>query len=301
MERLTLSAPGKTFLVGEYLALSGGPSLVLSTGPRFELVASRHGARTAPFPKGSPADKFLEKNPGLHAEFPMLEFRDPHAGKGGLGASSAQFALAYILAKGWEKFSPATCDWKELLADYRSVAWSGEGSAPSGADVVAQLSGGVTWFDGTKHRAEVLEWAFPSLSFTLLRTGTKLATHEHLRTRQAAPQEALRHAVGEARNALETRDQTRLVGAVRQAGEALAESGLVAETTRELLSGIKARPGLFLAAKGCGALGADVVLTLHERSSGPEVEAWAGERGLEICGTESSLERGLRVTEGERA
>ena len=32
-----LSAPGKTFLVGEYVALAGGPSIVLATEPRFEL------------------------------------------------------------------------------------------------------------------------------------------------------------------------------------------------------------------------------------------------------------------------
>ena len=35
------SAPGKTFLFGEYLALNGGPAIVASTGPRFELKVSK--------------------------------------------------------------------------------------------------------------------------------------------------------------------------------------------------------------------------------------------------------------------
>ena len=39
--QITLSAPSKTFLVGEYLALSGGPSLVATTGQRFQLVLQK--------------------------------------------------------------------------------------------------------------------------------------------------------------------------------------------------------------------------------------------------------------------
>jgi mevalonate kinase len=39
-EAVALSVPGKTFLVGEYVALDGGPSIVLATRPCFEMKIS---------------------------------------------------------------------------------------------------------------------------------------------------------------------------------------------------------------------------------------------------------------------
>jgi len=323
------SVPGKTFLIGEYLALKGGPSILLSTEPRFRLSVTDEGegegesegeieggaeaadlAQRLPFAPLSPAGRYFD----LHREHDReddrerdqerfnggaIRFEDPHGGKGGLGASSAQFAMLYAYANGIASVKdPASFGWSDLLRDYRAVAWNGEGTPPSGADVVSQMCGGITWFDGSEFKARWLDWAFRDLEFTLFRTGFKLATHEHLqspRAGQAAPHEALRAVVREATNSFETGNNSRLVEAITECGDVLEASGLVAEGTREILRDLKST-GFIRAAKGCGAMGADVVLALHDRDQAASLRAWCAEhRGREICGSLATLAEGLRM------
>src|SRR4051812_36096175 len=107
---LKLSVPAKTFLVGEYLALSGGPSLVITTLPRFELETDPQALRN-PFAFASPAGKLWESDPLK----PKLKFRDPFEEAGGLGASTAQFALLYAALRGKESVT----NLRDLLSTYR--------------------------------------------------------------------------------------------------------------------------------------------------------------------------------------
>lgn len=312
---MRLSVPGKTFLVGEYLALEGGPSIVLATNPRFELSVCLQDQRMtvapplaneahlpevpesrSPFALGSPAGKFFSQ---YHDEFRNYEitFSDPHNGQGGLGASSAQFALLYALrciwaGRGYELIREKI-DWKKLLTEYRQCAWNGEGFAPSGVDVVGQLSGGVTLFDGREYQARSLDWNFEGLSFTLIRTGKKLATHEHLKVKKEAPLEALRKSVSLATHAFESGGRDELIQAVQDTAGALAQSGLTAEHTSRLLDTLQSERELALAAKGCGAMGADVILVLHESSRASEMESWCRARGLDVCGTDRTLAMGF--------
>lgn len=305
---LSLSVAGKTFFVGEYLALDGGPSILVTTAPRFELrlretpnggeseaaVADGHMTKL-PFAHESPAGRYFKKH---HPSFRgyQLEFRDPHSGKGGLGASTAQFASLYAFVHGLKAIEPHTFDWRQLLIDYRDVAWDGEGAAPSGADLVAQLSGNITWFDGKECKARSLGWKFPFLDFTLVRTGVKLATHEHLRKHQAAPCEALRGVVKKAAEAFETGQEGLLITSVQEYAQALSDAGFVADGTREILRGLSDVPAV-RAAKGCGAMGADIVLVLHDKDRAGLIRSWAKDKGLTICGTRADLSPGLLVKE----
>ena len=295
------SVPAKTFLVGEYVALDGGPSILLNTSPRFELVlepANLGGASssaTSLFVGSSPAGRYLAKHPDAF-EAQEVEFHDPFKGKGGLGASSAQFALTAAVHRGWKAIDPTTFDWPELLAEYRSCAWSGVGTPPSGADVVAQLTGGITFFDGRGAAAGRLTWNFLGLSFTLLRTGSKLPTHEHLKEKTTAPVEALRTLVQETKKAFDTGSEKLLVDTVGAVALVLADAGLTAERTTALLRGMKAKKDLFLAAKGCGAMGADVIVSIHEASKTDDVAEWAEQENLEVCGSLEDLSEGLQVS-----
>lgn len=296
-ETVSLSVPGKTFLCGEYLALVGGPSLVLATGPRFVAdfeVLPRPSSGAAPFASQSPAGRWIDSHASSFANV-EIRFLDPHRGLGGLGASSAQFALVYARSKSWDSLDPALVDWAALLSDYRACAFDGVGTPPSGADVVAQLVGGVTWFDGVRNVARRLQWNFGGLGFTLLRTGVKLATHEHLKKPQAAPHEALRRAVAKATTAFEESDGALLVDAVGETREALSSAGLTAEGTRSLLAEIEAAELGVEASKGCGAMGADVILLLHDVGHRQRIETWARARGLSICGTEAQLSTGFEM------
>ncbi len=295
---MILSVPAKTFLLGEYVALDGGPSILLSTEPRFELrvrAATATAAQTdvrLPFHPQSPAGLYFDKHRDDLSAW-SYEFRDPSGGKGGLGASSAQFALLYAFQHDGEWRGGVDTPWASVLKDYRECAWNGEGVPPSGADIVSQLSGGVTWFDGRSLMVESITWPFPELGFTLLRTGHKLTTHEHLRAGTVAPYEVLRTIVLEARKAFTSVDDLRLVESVNACALALRQSGLTATATTDLLDQMRDNHELFYAAKGCGAMGADIILALHARATAPDVSRWAAGRGLEVCGSHETLSSGL--------
>ena len=294
---MILSAPGKTFLLGEYVALDGGPSILLSTSPRFELVVTPRvdDSATLVFHPESPAGRYYTKHrEDLNAW--TYGFRDPYQGQGGLGASSAQFALLYAFHHDGEWGPSAAIPWATVLQEYRACAWNGIGVAPSGADLVSQLSGGVTYFDGRVVTTEKLAWPFEEMGFSLLRTGHKLATHEHLKEGTLAPHSALRTIVIEARKAFAEADDVRLVEAVNAAALALRQSGLTATFTTDLLDQMRENPQLFWAAKGCGAMGADIVVVLHSRAKADDVARWAGGRGLEVCGSLNSLSTGLEIS-----
>jgi mevalonate kinase len=293
------SVPAKTFLVGEYVALDGGPSIIVNTNPRFELVLQpanigAAGSGSALFVGSSPAGRYIAKYPDAF-DGQDAEFIDPFQGKGGLGASSAQFALACAAHKEWKSLDPSTFDWSELLTEYRSCAWNGVGTPPSGADVVAQLTGGITYFDARGSTAGQLEWNFPKLGFTLFRTGSKLPTHEHLKEKNQAPIEALRTLVIEAKRAFDTGSEKLLIDTVHAYGTVLADAGLTADRTTALLNGMKTKKELFHAVKGCGAMGADVIVAIHDRDLAEDVEIWAEQENLEVCGSLDELSEGLQV------
>jgi mevalonate kinase len=309
---IQFSFPGKTFLVGEYLALAGGPSIILTTAPRFELIAQRKNQpdvqdsstlATAkseafwrdPFAPQSPAGRLLQKHGEFFRGFD-LEFRDPHKGLGGLGASTAQFAGVWALLNDCDNVQTENFDYRRLLSDYRVCAWSGEGEPPSGADLAAQMTGGVTWFDGESNRARRLNWNFRDLGFTLIRTGKKLATHEHLKTAKGSvPHERLRAGVTKATNAFETNDAGQLVDAVTSVGQSLADAGFTAQATLELLGRLRSETQGVLAAKGCGAMGADVIVCLHSHRDGLRIREWVKNAGLVTCGSDADLSSGLSM------
>ena len=307
---IRLSAPGKTFLLGEYVALDGGPSIIATTAPRFELSivekktessprVSAHDSHMIdkwPFHDASPAGRFLSRHPARF-EHREITFHDPHHGLGGLGASSAQFGLLYSSLQLRAPETPQ--DWSSLLEEYRACAWNGEGTPPSGADVVAQLAGGLICFNGRNFDVERLKWTFTGLGFTLLRTGAKLATHEHLRKGALAPIDVLRTIVNEGLKAFQTADEARLVEAVHAAAHVLRAADLVAPGTLELLDQMRLESAMIYAAKGCGAMGADVILVLHDHARVQDVAAWAEARGLTVCGGLDAvgvgLDSGLKV------
>lgn len=324
-----LSVPGKTFFLGEYLALDGGPSIVVSTRPRFVLRAEPRfnpsDKQTLPFNEMSPAGRYFERHRDDLSKW-RLKFEDPHAGRGGLGASSAQWALLCALHRDWKWMDGKNFPWNALLAEYRACAWSGQGTPPSGADVISQLSGGLTFVKsvygddasrGATEATEVtvgattqasqqpatsvrgLSWSFPTMAFTLFRTGKKLATHEHLKSATLAPYGVLRTIVLDAEKAFMSGDENRVAEAVRGYAHVLREAGLTADSTEGLLGKMRERTDLFWAVKGCGAMGADVILALHSADRFEDVEGWAREQGIETCGSLKELTHGLEVAEAE--
>jgi mevalonate kinase len=287
-----MSAPSKTFLTGEYAVLAGGPALVLNTAPRFRFRAKKENSLAEPeiagIPEGSPAHVWLQQRRPL-LEGWKIEFQDPHDKRGGFGASGAQFLFVHVFTTLLQnsRKSPQL-DPADIFNDYR-VCSKGSGS---GADILAQLMGGASRVDVKEARAEGGGWPYPELGFGIARTGSKLPTHLHLQTLK---RETLKELIAPAEDCARSFgvDSWREFAAkVKNYEEALRGLGLQAQRTIELLTAYKSRPWC-LAAKGCGAWGADTILVLFPKEYAEEVARFSENQGLPFVAGE--LSGGLEV------
>jgi mevalonate kinase len=313
--------PGKTFLLGEYLALAGGPSIVANTSPAFEfsweLETASSTARTIrhPFHADSPAGRWLDRL-AKQTDDPRtfsIQFKDPFNGKGGMGASTAEFAGAWFFRRWleesndrelegslveslddhrsrvvpkWKSERIGTQRFRDVLDDYRQTTLLG-----SGADLVSQIAGGVAVWDGRIDEMRRFSWPFEDLSMTLVMTGTKMPTHTHLAglsPLESSVLEDMHSWVEEAVQAFALADGDRLIASVRGFGKVLAENGRLADHSRTLLEELADESGV-RAAKGCGAMGSDVLLVLHDRNAASLIGDFCKRNELARAGGDAEL------------
>src|SRR5262249_39804692 len=146
-----------------------------------------------------------------------------------------------------------------LIQTYQSLTQPPQGLPPSGADIIAQLTGGLCYFHPEKKLVETYIWPFPELELFLIRTGHKIPTHEHLETLTNIPKNELAAITLQGLQAIESQNSDDFIKAINNYAMCLQQLNFVAATTQTLL---KKLPSVVLAAKGCGALGADVVLAI---------------------------------------
>jgi mevalonate kinase len=246
--------PAKTFLLGEYAAVSHQSAVLLTTTPYFELTL-RPEPGLIGIHAQSPAGLWWNK----HHFSQGLAWRDPYEGLGGLGASSAQFLGAYqaSCALQDEEFNQDA-----LLEAYELCAFSGLGLKPSGYDVLAQSQADCVFINRKHQVLESSPWPFEDLAFILMHTGHKLATHLHLQETKL-PEEIsyLSELADQGWLALQQKQSARLVECVNAYHNALKSTGHVAPNTLRLIDALSDVPEI-LAIKGCGAMGSDVLLAL---------------------------------------
>ncbi len=297
--KLQLTAPGKTFLLGEYAALQGGPSLVLTSAPCFELsVQQKPTGRPVIFehiPQESPAGHYLLQHAEIFKGYHLI-FHDPYHGLGGFGASSAQFLLVAALKKLLDISSiKITYSAQALLNEYWPFAWNGEGIKPSGADLIAQAQGGISYFYQEQQRLKTLSWPFPEIDYYLIHTGHKVATHQHLKELTSLTTHQLSDIVFAGLQHLQTQNADGFINSINQYAQVLQKLDLVLNKTTELLQIITQRPEV-LAAKGCGALGADVILVLVKTSDQTVFTHWLKEKKLNLITHSNKTNVGLQIT-----
>lgn len=299
---LLLTAPSKTFIIGEYLVLETGRAWVACTNPSFRMRVKPPSETTLDF-SGAPAVK------GVHWESPAgkaiaenvrflngweLEFEDPHLGKGGFGASTAQYLFAYSVLRSLTGGVASTSDVGGLLHDYQKRAWNGEGPKPSGADLVAQLYGGLAQVDLKKMQVRRFEWRWPDLDFVIVRTGLKVPTHDHLKTLGSFDRTLLQENMDLFETSVVNQDPLMLIRAIAGYDRALDELGFVSPEVKPVQNRISIIEGVS-AVKGCGALGADTVLAIVDRSRVDLIKAEIKEKGYEIVATSADLAEGLKM------
>ena len=272
---LRLSVPSKSFFLGEYLALEGGRTLLAATLPRFELRVLPGSGAVRGVEPASPAGRLITAHIGTFGRFDV-EFFDPHAGTGGWGASAAQFLMCYAARERIREYGvherASAIDVERLLSVYVDVAWHGHGYPPSGADIIAQIEGGIVEFAKADGAIRKHAWPFDDLEFFFVPTGNKVTTHEHLRDLRCVDVTGFSAHANSACAALASRDSARFVGAMRGYADELERQGLVHPDTAAILQRLDALPGV-LARKGCGALGADVVVAIVRSDSAKAIAA----------------------------
>lgn len=276
--------PAKTFLLGEYAAVADESAIVLNTSPYFELAL---------------IDAECDDSSSIHPESPAgllwqqkcipgkkLSWYDPYQGCGGLGASSAQFLATYWASCALHQ-EPVSV--QHMLELYYQCSWSGVGLKPSGYDVIAQTQQGCVYINKKKQLIHTYDWSFPDLSFFLLHTGNKLATHHHLRQSTLPAQtNELSVIVDEAKQAFEQHNSQVLIDCINKYHQQLNTLHLVASSSLELIQQFRAFPEV-LAIKGCGALGADVLLIITARSDALLFQEQLLARDKRVLATEADL------------
>lgn len=274
--------PAKTFLLGEYIALLGGSACVLTTQPCFtvELIHSEENEGIHP---EAPASVFWK---AARHEFYHLKFTDPYHNKGGLGASSAQFLGAYY-ASVFLQSKPV--EENALRAAYDFYSFQNKGLKPSGYDIDAQMRDGCVFIDKANQKIESFAWPFEQLSFLLVHTGKKLATHQHLQN-IALPKsiDLLYPIVEKAKWSFVQKKADYCIEAIQQYYSALKKMALVDPHTIALIENLQKNPAI-LAAKGCGAMGADIILLLMQTKDKESILNDLKNINLSIIASEKAL------------
>jgi mevalonate kinase len=284
------SVLGKTFLMGEYVALRGGPAMLMTTEPAFRMQVMSAGSEPpASGQVGVMESRWLK----AHAEQVSgvtLAFEDPYHRLGGLGASSAWWLMAerYLALPADQ---PMTSDAfytdrsmrSAVLERFRAFMQVPGGVTPSGYDLLAQAISANYLFI---HEADdgcllPLDWPFPDLGIMLCHTGHKLQTHAHLSALRLGSVQRGHDLVMRGFSALRAADKPIFCETINAYHDWLADSGWLVAATKRLAKRLIEHPKI-LACKGCGAGGSDVIALVIRVADAPALTPWLAQLGLRV-------------------
>lgn len=289
-------------MAGEYSILKGGAALIAATQPRFEVSVEAGAGKLHNIHNDSPAGVFVQKNISFFKKFD-IHFRDDFS-LGGLGASTAQFLAVYVLNEyrencltGGERY----LDHQQLLKAYTACAWNGEGYPPSGADLIGQERGYLTVIDKAAGRMSGHSWSFQNIGFTLVHTGVKLATHEHLKTVLNFDITEMQSAFSLLQLSLDQQAglnveerEAKFIEGIHGYAQALQKQKLTAPHSLAFLDEVRQLQGV-RAAKACGAMGSDVLFMVTNKNQTEALNKYLASKNLKIIATEASISDGLQL------
>ncbi|MGE3975090.1 MAG: hypothetical protein AB7F59_11250 [Bdellovibrionales bacterium] len=287
-----LSVPSKTFLVGEYVALQGGPALVLNTEPRFQLMVTDRVPGTSTF-HTQHTDLRRTENPYIQRiladnffDSYDFGFQDPFYGRGGLGASSAQLVML-LGFKAWK----LTGQWEisEILSCLRQF----DGYRGSGYDAISQLTGGVSHIESGCEHYKATEWPWLDYEPILIRGPKKTVTHEHLAELKEKNLVTLHNISRETIKSYIDKNLEGFAKGISDFSEEQSRLGLLSSETQTAIETFKA-DSMVKVARGCGALGSDTLMLIVNRRRNPRWDLQLKEKH-EVLPT--LISRGLRVAQ----
>lgn len=288
---IAFEIPSKTFVVGEYLAIQGTASMVLATEPSFFVKAI--GDQLYGFHEKSPAGQ-LRKDLNL-SSFGYSVF-DPHEGRGGFGRSTAEFLSVYMHDLVNKGVTDITGDILQNLEEFVGLYQRscGPDYKPSGADLVAQVCGGLCWYDGMNFNSEQLVWPFPGYDIYIFHTGKKLATHEHLQDLKKIDLRSLIPILIAARTSIDQANLKVFCESVNYYYDALDELNLSDKVIHESILKLRKNSEV-LAAKGCGAMGVDTVLVIAEKSNENKIKDLCNAEDFQYISSLSNSHLGAQI------
>lgn len=296
--------PSKTFLLGEYVALTGGPSLLLNT-PEYFILNFNKKTKTNSLgsllsKKSHPAtlllDKYKKKILPSDLKFFNIfvnscSFEDPYKGSGGFGCSGAEFLSIYFIIKVYKIFygkknitkQELKKEWDIFLLQekktlnafntFKSLTHLG-----SGFDILSQLFGFITLLKSAEEKTiehsgpvqcKNLLWPFTNYKFALLKSTKKINTYEHLlglsSSKLKSVGQYLEPIVKKGVVALQSQSVGDFLSAVSEQQNLLEKESLVSAESIQIVKKILALPKV-LASKSCGALGADTFLFFYSKN-----------------------------------
>lgn len=275
-KKTNIFVPSKTFLIGEYSVLEHKQAIVINTTPafKFELTQTNKtpsNIKTSGINPHSPGGKLWIKLCKQH-NIEHINLIDPHKAQGGFGQSSAIFAAGYYFEHSQTKSKNSILPTKQLHQHYQNQCSSPQSKyPPSGADLLAQLSGGIAVIDWGKACTKTYPWPFTDIGFLLLRTGNKLVTHTHLESLNKLDTHILSKLVIRCKQSLKENNQQEFCNSIYAYQRQLNKQNLTINTTNTLLIELAKIPGV-ITAKGCGAMGADVILIITDKKLHQQVK-----------------------------
>lgn len=279
-----ISIPAKCFLMGEYAVLDGHDALILTNMPAFTfLFASTLNPTKNPFHLKSPAGKFWQKHKEVLQDYNVF-VSDPYKGIGGGGLSSAEFiavwtAFDYLNSGAKESFSI-----NKLFLDYLTFG-SKSGIRHSGADVLAQVTGGLAHVH-SQSLVDKVTWPFVDLDVVLIHTLKHCQTAKHLATSPKVPWE-LKEASDFSIQSFLHGDFVNFIKGIERFVGVQYQHKLLNENSWKYINQYIQVSGVF-AAKGCGAMGEDVIAVFCHKNSVHAVQKKAIQDGLVVLSSSRS-------------
>ena len=256
---MKLVIPGKTFLVGEYSVLVGGKALGVATEPCFETHFCDQHMTTV---HQNSAAGLLLKSLG-QTELEINSVISGY-GVGGFGQSTAEF-IATWFHNHTVRITEVPIFLKNIFTQYRDLYDFNsdlQKIKPSGADLIIQLMGKITYFEPDVTRSKSMNWVFPDLDFDIIATGVKVPTHAHLASLNLKSLEPLCDLSESVLNSYLSINQEGFIDSIKDWTARLAELNLQHNHSLDLKRLIETCPEV-ITAKPNGALGADTITVFY--------------------------------------
>ena len=247
--------PSKTFLIGEYAILNGGPCLLANTLPCFDFIINTNSEKLShPFHPQSAASLYIEKNKKLFSNTKIELSKDLPSGFGLSGAEwNCVLTLSCLLKN--KEMSSVHQVWEE----YKKLSKN-----TSGADVVSQKLGDLCCFSSDPFDAKNLKWNFSDLQFSFILTGESLDTWNHMKDFKNKDLSHLIRISSCCVNAVKSSDEELFIQSIKEYADELKKQQWVTEVSHNILEKIKSFPQI-KAAKGCGAMGAESIIFFFKK------------------------------------